>query len=201
MPRMRRRNPLQKPRTSTAVNYIIDENLGVFYCVVYDARLAEALSYRNQSLEPALLGAISVSANPRYDDAFCMVDFATARQGYGPLVYDLTARGLEKYVKGCKSLRPSDSQSPLAQAFWAKLDAEELFPLEDDFFRAKYRLKASDMEKNGRKMARGRKLIGFNVELRDAADRMFSTWIGVGAFDKVRPVPLSRMLAMAGYMQ
>jgi hypothetical protein len=201
MPRLRRRNPLQKPTSATAVNYIIDEKNGIFYTVVYDARLVEQLSYRGRSLEPALLGAISVNADDRMSGApRCTVDFAVARRGYGPLIYDLTARGLDLYVKGCKSLRPSATQSPYAQAFWKRIDAEELVPLGDDFFLAKYGRSASQMESRGRKMSRSRKISPSNQPLEEAAYEMIHKYVTVGGISDIRPVPLSQMLSRAGYV-
>ena len=202
MPRMRRRNPLQKPRSSTAVNYIIDERAGLFYCVVYDVRVAEQLAYRGRSLEPALLGAISVSADNKVDSMpKCSVDFAAARKGYGPLLYDLTARGLELYVKGCDALLPSRTQSPHAQRLWKRLKTEELLPIGDRIFLAKYAMAASAMEKQGRKIARGRKIGPANQKLEQAAYEMFDKYVAVGGVDKTKPVPLSRLLAQVGYSQ
>ena len=200
MPRLRRRNPLQKPTSSTAVNYIIDEKNGLFYTVVYDARLAEQLAYNGFSLEPALLGALSVAADNRVSSMpRCSVDFAVARKGYGPLVYDLTARGLDLYVRGCKSLRRSKTQSPYARMFWQRIDAEELLPIGDDFFRAKYGRPASQMESRGRKMSRARKIGPTNRKLEEAAYEMIDKYVAIGGLEKVRPVPLTQMLSRAGY--
>lgn len=202
MPRLRRRNPLRKPRSSTAVSYIIDERSGLFYCVVYDLRLAEQLTYTGRSLEPALLGALSVSSDDSMKAApMCSVDFAAARQGYGPLLYDLTARGLDKYVKGCDALLASKTQSVFAQGLWARLKSESLFPVPDSVFVTKYGMSASAMEKNGRKMSRSIKLSPANVRLEQAAYEMFDKYVAVGGVDKVRRIPLSELLASVGYAQ
>jgi len=199
MPRMHRRNPLQKPRSSTAVNYIIDERAGLFYCVVYDLRIADQLAYMGRSLEPAMLGAVSVNSGNEADK--CSVDYAVARKGYGPLLYDLTARGLELYVKGCDALLPSQDQSPYAQRLWKRLKTEELLPIGDRIFSAKYAMTASAMEKQGRKIARGRKIGPSNRALEQAAYEMFDKYVAVGGVEKTKPVPLDRLLAQAGYAQ
>lgn len=202
MTRARHHNPLQKPQSATAVNYIIDEKNGIFYTVVYDGRLADHLYSEGRSLEPALLGALSVNADDRMSNApRCTVDFAVARKGYGPLVYDLTARGLARYVEGCKALRPSEVQSPYAQAFWQRIDAEELVPLSDDFFLAKYGRSASQMESQGRKLSRSRKISPSNQPLEEAAYEMIHKYVTVGGISDIRPVPLSQMLSRAGYAE
>lgn len=202
MPRLRRRNPLRKPRSSTAVSYIIDGRSGLFYCVVYDLRLAEQLTYMGRSLEPALLGALSVSSNDSMKSSpMCSVDFAAARQGYGPLLYDLTARGLDKYVKGCDALLASKTQTAFAKGLWTRLKSESLFPVPDSVFLQKYGMSASAMEKNGRKMSRSIKLSPANVRMEQAAYEMFDKYVAIGGLRKVRRIPLSDLLASAGYVQ
>lgn len=85
MARIRRPNPLRKPSYGqTAVNYVIDPGMGLFYCIAYDFPLAEQLNAKEESLLPALLGAVSVSVDPSYPEENCMVDYAAARRGYGP---------------------------------------------------------------------------------------------------------------------
>jgi hypothetical protein len=202
MARRRKSNPLEKPFYGrTAVNYVIDERIGLFYCIVYDYRLAEELSARGENLMPSILGVVTVSANPKYKDYFCAVDYAVARKGYGPLVYDLTARGLERYVRGCQALRPSDAQSPYAQSFWQRLKREALEPLDDDFFQAKYGVPAAVLESRGKKWSRSRRSGGQNTALVDGAERMIKAYVAVGGLDKVQSVPLSVMLRRVGYQQ
>jgi len=202
MARRRRFNPLEKPLYGrTAVNYVIDERIGLFYCVVYDHRLADQLAAVGESLMPSILGVVTVSANPKYKDYFCAVDYAVARKGYGPLVYDLTARGLERYVRGCQALRPSDAQSPYAQSFWQRLRREALEPLDDDFFEAKYGVPASVLESRGKQWSRSRRSGGKNTALVNGAERMIQAYVAVGGLDKVQSVPLSVMLRRVGYQQ
>ena len=201
MARIRRPNPLRKPSYGqTAVNYVIDPGMGLFYCIAYDFPLAEQLNAKEESLLPALLGAVSVSVDPSYPEENCMVDYAAARRGYGPLVYDLTARGLGKYVRICQSLKPSDAQSQFAQSFWQRVETKELRPLSDDVFTAKYGVPASVMESKGKKWSRGRRLGAQNHDLVDAANRMFRKYISIG-IQNAAPIPLSAALKKMGYRQ
>lgn len=124
-------NPLLRPQTSFAVD--VDEDTFVDEHGEEHGEATVILYDRSKEGDEALVGGVVVQQGVVAEDSDrWVVQFAAARAGYGPLVYDLTSRVVQRRIY------PSTEQSSHAERFWRNQPAGYVAPLSDREFMAKY---------------------------------------------------------------
>jgi hypothetical protein len=164
--RRSRSNPMRVPDSGSVAAIAQMEDVGLTVVLV------DVQTLRSVGLLESIVGVIGISEYEADENQWedergewaCIVSFAKAESGYGPLLYDLAAYAQTEIDPRCPGIFPSDIQSKDAERFWRRQGTEMIGPLSRQQFQAKYGgLDPVSVFKAGKRLSRPDKTILFDA--------------------------------------
>ena len=159
-------NPMRVPDSGSVAAIAQMEDVGLTVVLV------DMQTLRSVGLLESIVGVIGISEYEADENQWedergewaCMVSFAKAESGYGPLLYDLAAYAQTEIDPRCPGIFPSDVQSKDAERFWRRQGTEMIGPLSRQQFQTKYGgLDPVSVFKAGKRLSRSNKTILFDA--------------------------------------